>query len=320
MSHMFLEAVIGGARRELALDPGTTISIGRSADNTVVLEDTQISRHHAMVQISAAGLCTLIDLSSRNGTFLNQRRVLSPTVLHPGDRFVTGSHAFVFHAPATAVPALVPDDEAGATIVELHQRTVTVLVADIRDFTGWAARLGESRLSEIVSSFLHDAGAVLDRNGSWAQKYIGDAVMAIWTHAASTATLAELKGAFRSLDAIFDLAAGLESRFGLHAPIRIGAGMNTGLASLGNMGSESASDYTALSDAVNMAFRLESATRFLGCDLALGRRTHELLANASEAAGVFTPHTVELKGYREPKPVFASAREGVRAVTARLFP
>jgi adenylate cyclase len=95
--------------------------------------------------------------------------------------------------------------------------------------------------------------------------------------------------------------------------------MNTGLASLGNMGSEAASDYTALSDAVNMAFRLESATKLLDCDVALGRRTHDLFAASPDAAQLFTPHSVELKGYREPRPAFATTRAGVRALVERLF-
>ena len=124
---------------------------------------------------------------------------------------------------------------------------------------------------------------------------------------------------FRALDALFEIAAGLQSKFNLDAPIRIGAGINTGLAAVGNMGSDAASDYTALSEAVNLAFRLESATKDLGCDLALGTRTYDVVAGLDETANSFQARTANLKGYRDPKPAFAADRASLRRFLERAF-
>jgi adenylate cyclase len=263
------------------------------------------------------GSFAVMDMGSRNGTFLNHRRVTSPMILQPGDRILVGGHEFIFRGKSGRDSSSVPLIQE--TVLEIDQRTVTVLVADIRDFTGLASRLGDARLSEIISAFMREAGALLNQHGSWGQKYIGDAVMAIWVHPGSDPEAGELAGVFRALDAMFDIAAALHTRFGLETPIRIGAGINTGLASLGNMGSGAASDYTALSEAVNIAFRLESATKDLGCDLALGPSTYEALARAGKLDGLFQSHMVTLKGFREPKPAYAADREAVRSLLERAF-
>jgi adenylate cyclase len=59
---------------------------------------------------------------------------------------------------------------------------ITILVLDIRNYTGLARELGESRITEVMNRLFHESGQLLKRNGSWAQKYIGDAVMAFWVH------------------------------------------------------------------------------------------------------------------------------------------
>lgn len=313
----YLEALLGSERRRFPLTADAACQIGRGEPNTIVLTDTQVSRRHAVVQAVEGGGYSIIDLGSRNGTFVNQRRVAAPVLLQPGDRVTIGSHELVFQGATAAPPAPAPS--ASETVVDIDQRTITVLVADIRDFTGLSSRLGEARLSEIISAFMREAGAVLHNHGSWGQKYIGDAVMAIWVHADDAPKPAELRGVFRALDALFEIAAGLQSRFTLDAPIRIGAGINTGLAAVGNMGSDAASDYTALSEAVNIAFRLESATKDLRCDLALGKRTYEVLAALDGTAESFRARTANLKGYRDPKPAYAADRVSLRRFLDRAF-
>jgi adenylate cyclase len=75
----------------------------------------------------------------------------------------------------------------------------------------------------------------------------------------------------------------------LPSPLRLGAGVNTGLAILGG------TDFTALGDTVNAAFRLESATKGIGLSVALGERTHDELSLRMRSA--FARQEVELKGY-----------------------
>src|SRR3990172_2339929 len=88
----YLEALLGSERRRFPLTAGTPCQIGRGEQNTIVLTDTQVSRRHAVVQAVDRGGYSLIDLGSRNGTFVNRRRVGAPVILRPGDRVTIGSH------------------------------------------------------------------------------------------------------------------------------------------------------------------------------------------------------------------------------------
>lgn len=308
----FLETIVDGQEERFQLELDSICHIGRDPQNTIVLADNQVSRKHAMVQCAQTGRCHLTDLGSRNGTFVNQRRVAAPVALQSGDRISIGSREFVYHG--SCKPDTAPGLESSETVVDFAERLITVLVLDIRDFTGLSRRLPEARLSEVISTFFRDSGTVLSQQGAWAQKYIGDAVMAFWLHQAGQPALPDIVSVFEALSRIFDIAAGLQSQFGLDAPIRIGAGINTGPACVGNMGSEAAADYTALSDAVNLSFRIESATKEIGCDLALGPATHEFIAGQVPADEHFKLHTMLLKGYREPKDVY-----GTTAAAARIL-
>ena len=304
----YLLAQIEGREERFLLETGMVCRIGRGEENSVVLGDNLVSRRHALLQCTQGGEYFLVDLGSRNGTLLNGRRVTAPVTLKTGDRISIGSCEIEFQGP----PAIAEDKASfGETMLAVSQRLITVLVADIRDFTGLSRRIGEARLSEMMSVFFGECGRVLAEHGAWGQKYIGDAVMAFWVHQRETPERRELAGVFASLAEIFDTAAGLQKRVGLDAAIRIGAGVNTGLASVANIGSVAASDYTAVSEAVNLAFRLETATKEVGCDVVLGEETAVRLTQFADVSQLFDVRTVTLKGYENPMPAYAGRAESV---------
>ena len=105
---------------------------------------------------------------------------------------------------------------------------------------------------------------------------------------------------FGAVKQFVTIANSLQGQFGLDAPVRIGCGINSGWASVGNVGSIAASDYTALGDVVNMAFRLESATRGVEYDLLAGVETMNFLVKFHEAGSHFRECAVTLKGYDQP--------------------
>ncbi len=315
-SEAYLVTVIDSESRRIPLEAGEVWHIGRGEPNSIPLADHQVSRKHAMVQRAQTGEFQLIDMGSRNGTFVNRRRVTTPVILRPGDRITIGGAEFVFYGPSE--PAQAPAPGASETVVEFAQQLVTVLVVDIRDFTGLSRRLSENKLSLLISAFFRECGAVLNRHEAFAQKYIGDAVMALWPHPEKGPEPRQMHAVFSALAQMFDVAAGLQAQFDLDAPIRIGAGINTGLACIGNMGSEAAADYTALSDAVNLSFRLEAATKEIGCDLAVGPKTYNFLTALAGAAGIFTPHTASLKGYEHPMQVYAATRASLGVLVGAL--
>lgn len=293
--------------RRIPLPPTAIVRIGRDARNTIVIESGEVSRYHAEVECGPSGAFRLKDLGSRNGTFLNQRPVTTPMALRSGDRIKIGPSEFVFTAPATlaGVPTS-PQPETAS--VNSEQQLITVLVADIRGFTALARDLGEVRLTRMISVFNRECGAAVAGQQAWGHKFIGDAVMALWVHGAGEPDATALLSIFSALSGILDIAASLQNRFQLDAPVTVGAGINTGWASLGNIGSNLAADYSAVSDAVNLSVRLESATRALGCDVAIGEATWRALSRSLSNQPPFTAHQAVLKGYVEPVPLYAASR------------
>ena len=80
---------------------------------------------------------------------------------------------------------LAPDelDLRNEPTTALHTNTLTtIVVVDIRDFTPLARTLPEALLSQTIGTWFLRSGQIAQRQGSWAQKYIGDAVMAVWVH------------------------------------------------------------------------------------------------------------------------------------------
>ncbi len=122
--------------------------------------------------------------------------------------------------------------------------------------------------------------------------------MAVWLHAESAER--EIVDIMAALASLAEIAAGLQSQFHLEQPIRIGAGLSSGVASLGNQGSAASPDFTALGDTVNRAFRLESATKEVGWDVAMGEDTYSLIGSLGNVRDIFQSRKLQLKGYAEP--------------------
>jgi len=272
-----------------------------------------------MLQYSDGGLFYITDCGSRNGTLVNGARLATPMILRPGDQIRIGNYEFTFHQETV-------DQHSSADSVERQPSTnvvfalslITVLVVDIRDFTGLAQRVEASKLAEVTGTLFREAGLALQERGAWAQKYIGDAVMALWLHKESAPEPHELAAVFDGLSSLARIAGRLQGQFELGAPIRIGAGINSGWASVGNAGSIASSDYTALGDVVNMTFRLESATKEIACDLALGQGAYEFLASCMDARPLFQRRVVNLKGYNDPVTVYGAGWSTLPAVLEAL--
>jgi adenylate cyclase len=306
LGRTYIDVVIDGEDRTFDLTDLPSLSIGRHPQCTVVLgDDANVSRKHALVQREASGEYYLSDLGSRNGTTRNGLPVTAPVPLRDGDSFTIGSHRFVFHQATARAEA--DEDLQAPTDVLVVERMITILVLDIRNYTVLARELGESRVTEIMNRLFHESGQLLKRQGSWAQKYIGDAVMAFWVHEGERGTPREMVLLFQSLVQLTAVIAKLNDEFTLPRRLAFGAGVNSGVAVTGNMGSAGLTDHTAMGDAVNKAFRLESATKEVGREIVLGKSTYDLIDVPAEARSLFTTHTVQLKGYDAPEEVHGLA-------------
>jgi adenylate cyclase len=293
------------------LTGGSCWTIGRSEDNAVVLPDCWLSRNHAMLQSMGPGEFYLIDLGSRNGTFVNGRRVNVPVALQDGDRLVFGQTEIEFYGGDLMMTALFTSpslgqraEQASATALLQVRRLISVLVVDIRNFTILTRNTKEEILSEAMGTWFQRAGDIIREHGSWVDKYIGDAVMAVWIHDAQEIPDEEMKDIFQSLRDLNEMTSQLHLQYPLPFQLQIGAGLNTGYAMVGNAGSGNRPEYTALGDTVNTAFRLETSTKQLQTDIALGITTYQYLPQRERQNLPFVKQIVHLKGYEVAVPTY----------------
>lgn len=283
-------------------------TIGRSDDNNFVIPDRWISRNHAMLQCMETGEFYLIDLGSRNGSFVNGRRVSIPVTLRNGDHLTFGQTELDFFTPSNDNSQQLSNtnsDELTATSALHVRRLISVMVVDIRDFTVLTRQLDEKVLSELIGTWFRHCGSIIREYGSWVDKYIGDAVMAVWFHSGRTITNEEVGKICQALSDLYKMTKELDQEYVLPFPLRIGAGINTGYAMVGNTGSGDRPDYTALGDTVNATFRLESSTKQLQLDVALGESTYKYLLSLGVEDAGFKQQIVHLKGYDTPTVTYA---------------
>jgi len=280
-----------------------------------VLHDDVVSRRHAMVQFTENDGYYLIDLGSRNGTFLNDARVSTPCVLANGDRIRVGVYELEFRCDSSIrrVAEAAGGADALATRAMYAPRLLSVLVVDVRGYTKLAQAIDHALLCQVIGSWFREAGQIMEGHGAWALKYIGDAVMAVWLHERPADKQKQVTRILRAACEFARVTAGLQQQFALPNPFLIGAGMNTGIAVVGNTGTGSNTDFTALGDVVNAAFRIESCTRRIECDIAVGRATWEALGAPAEC---FQEHLVELKGYEGSTTVWAASFQAVEKLLA----
>ena len=146
-----------------------------------------------------------------------------------------------------------------------ERRRCTFLFTDVRGFTSLSEKLEPEEVTDIMNKALTIQANAVQKHGGMVDKYIGDAMMAIF-NAPIDLKDHENKAVLTALQIHREMA---EADLG----IEIGIGINTGEAVIGNMGSDSRFDYSAIGDAVNLAARLESSTKEVGEDIVIGYST-----------------------------------------------
>jgi adenylate cyclase len=159
-----------------------------------------------------------------------------------------------------------------------ERKELTVYFADLAGFTTISEKLPADQLVTMVNTFLESLTEGVLNHGCYLDKYIGDAIMAVF---GSPETLENhaLAACLAALDSQQRLAA-LNDRIEREHGVRLGMriGINTGEVIVGNVGSEKKRNYTVLGDAVNLASRLEGANKEFETSILIGPRTAELLA------------------------------------------
>ena len=154
-------------------------SIGRSAQNVIVLDSPKVSRRHAVINVQNVGEFWLIDLGSSNGTFLNKRRIHQPLRLSDYDEFVIGDSIFTFRQPEQ-----ITDDLRTMfierTIREIENVPCWLLLADIENFTPLSRSLTSDKLAELIGGWVANCKETIEKHSGMIDKYLGDGFFAYW--------------------------------------------------------------------------------------------------------------------------------------------
>jgi adenylate cyclase len=181
---------------------------------------------------------------------------------------------------------------------------ITVLFTDVRGFTALSSRTDPDVLVGQLNELLEELVAAIDLHEGTVDKFLGDGMMAFFgapgvqpDHAARA-----VDSAVEMLERVAQLNVRRAERG--DAPLTIGIGIATGRVVVGNIGSTRRLEYTAIGNAVNLAARLESATKQVGVDVLLDEAT----ASAVDEAFVERIGTVAVRGVDDPVAVATLAR------------
>ncbi|RKZ73158.1 MAG: hypothetical protein DRQ57_15260 [Gammaproteobacteria bacterium] len=156
------------------------------------------------------------------------------------------------------------------------EKEITILFSDIREFTHLSENMSPQENFNFINSYLKQMAPVITQHHGFIDKYIGDEIMALFPTNANDA----VQGAIGMLKTLTKYNLGRQ-RAG-YIPISIGIGLNTGPLMLGTVGGENRMDGTVISDAVNLASRVEQLTKIYGIPLLITEYTYIKLVNPSQ--------------------------------------
>jgi adenylate cyclase len=282
-------------REPIIFEVGNTTAIGRTSSNQVCLkEDAAASRQHALIRRQGEQEYYLIDMGSANGTLLNSKLIIGPTLLRHNDLVQIGETVLRFDLPGPSPEevAKLSQTMCEKTQMAVHLRTMVILVCDIRSFTRIGELLTPDQLARFLGSWFRQTQEIIAGLGGVVDKYIGDAVMAYWPVAAPTPSEAA-ENAVNAALRIQALAKTTTLPEGTDFPFAVGVGINQGLVSSGNVGAQAQRDMTIMGDAVTLAFRLESACKVKAMPIVVGTDIHRLLSDKFQFVSL---GQVKLKG------------------------
>ena len=148
-----------------------------------------------------------------------------------------------------------------------EKRRCTFLFTDVRGFTALSEKLEPEQVTEIMNKALTIQSDAVKKYNGMVDKYIGDAMMAIFNAPLDLPHHEQV-----AVECAKEIQENIEKA---DIGVAIGVGVNTGEAVIGNMGSDTRFDYSAIGDAVNTAARLESATKEAGVNILIGEETEK---------------------------------------------
>jgi len=178
-----------------------------------------------------------------------------------------------------------------------EKRNITIFFSDIRGFTPISEKLEPEELVHLLNEYLSEMTNIITKDQGLVDKYMGDAIMAFWGAPLDLPNHAEV--ACSSSLEMMDKLRELQKKWkkdGIPS-FDIGIGLNSGDAIVGNMGSFTRFDYTAIGDNVNLASRLESLNKAYGTNILISHHTFKIVKDKFETRKL---DAVKVKGKKKP--------------------
>jgi adenylate cyclase len=209
------------------------------------------------------------------------------------------------YVSANVAKTILNDRRSFVEALKGRKQPVTVLFSDIRGFTTMTESSDADKLVAQLNEYFSDmVGSVLQQNGTL-QKFIGDAIMAVWGDTHSKGIKADAQRAVTAALQMRAALAKLNARWKENPDrnkLSIGVGVNHGEVIVGNVGHPQRMEFTVLGDGVNLAARLESATKQFHTDILIGEQVEKLTREhfVYRVVGLMT-----VKGKTKPVEVFS---------------
>jgi adenylate cyclase len=186
-------------------------------------------------------------------------------------------------------------------LLEGQEKEVTVGFVDVRDFTPFAERSSPRDTVAFLNEFFDLVVPIVAKHGGHANKFLGDGVLVVFGAPEPLSDHAD-----RAVAAAFEVAGEVGRRFG--GRFRIGIGLNSGKVVVGSVGGGGRLEFTVIGDPVNVAARVEAATRDTGDTILLTEATRGLIHDEKDL-DLRPRGEVELKGKTRPVPIYAVSTE-----------
>ncbi len=177
------------------------------------------------------------------------------------------------------------------------ERKMTIMFSDIRNFTPLSESMTPAENFAFINSYLSQMEPVISRHHGIIDKYIGDAIMALFEKGADDA----VSGAIAMLERLVFYNNGRKRAE--YEPIHIGIGLNTGMVMIGTVGGVNRMDSTVIGDAVNLTARLEGATKTYHSPLIISQNTLYDLTDPSKFSIRFLDR-IRVKGKSQPLSIY----------------
>ncbi len=213
--------------------------------------------------------------------------------------------------PREFLHALGHDDVTTTKLGDATSKSITVLFADIRNFTSSSEGMTPEETFAFLNGCLSKLGPHVRAQSGFVDKYIGDAIMALFPR--------EPGDAVRAAVAMQDEVRRSNELAPGRTPLAIGVGIHIGRVMMGTIGEEERFEATVISDAVNLTARLESLTKQLGCSVLISEEVYATL-DADLRSHTRRLGTFVVKGKAQPVTlyeVFASDSEALRETKSR---